>query len=225
MTQYSNISVLQKWFSKHTELGGEVYTTFCEWDWIGNPQKEIDKLFGEFKQIPFETIMEFVETEVTDNNMWNRNIMDDAAKVWWLKDQIHEYGTLMFPVQLLHEPWNNRYRVHPGSGRLMALWLAEKSNVKAIYVHWPEHNMVVPPLSLATSSYAMMHEDIKQRDVEPWYEVYSAFEKNPKDTEWNPPSSNIGWENIRFSEGPNFLGFKQDWRKYAMDLWHYLNNK
>ena len=67
--------------------------------------------------------------------------------------------------------------------------------------------------------------NIKQRDIEPWYEVYPAFEKNPKDAEWNPPSSNKDWENIRFSEGPNFLGFKQKWRKYAMDLWHYLNNK
>ena len=132
-------TLLNKWWLAHKKYGGEVWKVKCDTTILASPENYIDKTFEQFKKLPLEDVMAFSEAEVTDNGMDNREVLEDGSKIHYLRHCIRE-GELNFAPSLLHEPWKDRYRIHPGSGRFAALWLEGHKSFNAIYLHFSENN-------------------------------------------------------------------------------------
>ena len=124
--------LLRHWHDRHVEQGGYVAVSYVDWNFLTPPTLELIDLLEKYKKIPLDRVMAFTDTVITDNTMPDRDILEDGSKIFYLVNQI-EFLELMFHPQILHEPWYNRYRVHPGSGRLQALWLCGYENIKTIY--------------------------------------------------------------------------------------------
>lgn len=225
-------TLLNKWWHTHSRLGGEVWKIKCNKTLLESPENYIDKTFEQFKKLPLEDVMAFSEAEVTDNNMENREILEDASKIHYLRHCIRE-GGLNFIPSLLHEPWKDRYRIHPGSGRFAALWLEGYKEFDAVYIHFAENNFAVPSEGIEIMSQDDFVSTVKLRDIEPYFETYFAFPKTAKDCritlnmdrewQWHHTNTYQPWKFIRWSEGPEFLNYKRSWRSYGIDLWRTLN--
>jgi len=212
---------LNNWWDEHHELGGSVYT--CDWP-VQDYSSILFPLFESFYALPFEEVLEFSEATVTDNEMPNRTILEDASKIYYLAKEIKDNG-LNFPPQLIHEPWENRYRVHPGSGRLLATYLCGHNVMSVVYTHFDEPLFTIPSNSEVITTAKQLQSTVKQNKVSPHYETFDAFKKfTLQDTEWKPMDYLIyevvkPWKFIRYSEGPDFLEYKTNWRECAIELW------
>ncbi len=227
--------LLRHWHDRHVEQGGYVATSYVDWNFLTPPTFELIELLEKYKQIPLNRVMAFTDTVITDNAMPDRDILEDGSKVFYLVNQI-EFLELMFHPQILHEPWYNRYRVHPGSGRLQALWLCGYENIKTIYTHFDEPGFVPPPKTIKLPTYKHIQKEIifnggaAPEVID--YEFYEAFPKEhlaqihtqKQDREWHfeNHTTDKSWNFFRYSEGNAFLDFKKDWRSFAMELWHFL---
>lgn len=219
---------IKDWYERHIYLGGYTASCYVDWNIIHNPLNDFVRMLEEFKQVPSEKIAEFMEADVTDNSMHNRNLLEDMSKIGYLVEEVL-YETLMFHPQVIHEPWYNRYRIHPGSGRAIAMWLAGVEQFKTIYTHFDGMSFVPPGHTIKHNSWKTFANEIvfpatglsTSIDIE----RFSAFPKNiidynrtkNKDSEWKPDTiSDRPWEFIVYSEGKNFLKYKTEWRSYAL---------
>lgn len=233
--------ILRSWYENHLRQGGYVTASYVGWDDLLHcPLDDIRLLLERFASLPMGDVMEFSDTSksVTDNSMNHRNVLEDGSKLYYLVDQI-QYLDLIFNTQLIHEPWYNRYRVHPGSGRLQALWVCGHDEIKTIYTHFDEKEFVAPPYSILLNNYtefenAILTNNEFSRVVPIDYTVYQAFptvreyihETKSADSEWHFENikTDKDWYFIRYSEGNNFLQYKSDWRSFALELWHILQS-
>lgn len=228
---------LSRWWDKHHDLGGSVYVSCLPWDFFPDPYEDLRNLFLKFADISLKSLEDFHNASVWDNNMPDREIMEDAAKIWFLYENIKDGVGIKYNPQIIHEPWFDRYRVHPGSGRLASMWLAELNSVQCIYTHFDEPVFEPPPysekiqdiegmvLNMFGPTASKMRADI---------DTYKAFPKNPdniaythaRDSEWKweRVRTNTDWEFVRYSEGQSFNESKSMWRSVAIDLWYRLNS-
>lgn len=106
---------------------------------VASPEPYITDLFTRFRELTFEQVLAFSEAEVTDNSMLDREVLEDASKIHMLRD-VYRKGEMLFNLQLLHEPWYDRWRIHPGSGRLAAQWLEGRQEIPGVYIHFQTEN-------------------------------------------------------------------------------------
>jgi hypothetical protein len=173
---------------------------------VASPEKYVTELFDAFRSLPFDQVLEFSEAEVTDNGMPDREIMEDASKIHMLRD-VYRHNEMLFNLQLLREPWYDRWRVHPGSGRLAAQWLEGRREIPGIYIHFQTKNLrrygwansvystvVERENNLFRSEDAPTNNSIllasvsefkaaitNQKESEPEYETYFAYPTKSKD--------------------------------------------
>ena len=229
------IDPFTKWLTKHQDMGGYVASAYVNWDILHDPGDDIVKLLEQSKDIPFDAVMEFAEAHTFDNDMGYRDVCEDASKLFFLTELV-QFNELMYYPQIIHEPWHNRYRVHPGSGRLQALWLCGYNHIKCIYTHFDEPEFIPPGDCFEIKNKYQFDREIMLRpDLVKWhFESYHAFPKNKKqkeitkdrDREWNWShiKTKKPWKFMRFSEGPSFAHHKQMWRSYAIDGWNDLQH-
>ena len=222
-------TLIDKWWRNHKRFSGEVHLVRADWKLLGSPEKYIDNLFTEYRKLSLEQIMDFVRAEVTDNEMPYREILEDGSKIQYLRKEIQGPG-LNFLPSLLHEPWLDRYRIHPGSGRAAAMYLEGIKEFDCIYIHFEENNFAVPQQHTELDL-DLFREKLNEKK-KAYYETYFAFPKTAKDCavtlnmdrewQWHHVKTYAPWKFIRWSEGPDFLTYKQNWRNYAIDLWEEL---
>jgi len=227
---YQNIST---WFNNHVELGGSVYRSELTWDFLPSPEDDINNLFDKVKNVDFEDVLAFQEAEITDNSMPYRDVLEDCSKIFYLRDQISN-GNLIFNPQILHEPWHDRYRVHPGSGRLAASWLSGVPHITCLYTHFDEPGFKIPPASIELRSVDDIIDSIlaTNDDVTMDIETYTAFPISTsdaqttaiRDSEWEYDNiqTTTPWQFLRYSEGTNFLTYKHEWRSRIIEVWDSL---
>lgn len=222
----ANIEVLERWLENHCKLGGHVFLVHDTYALVGSPEQYVTDLYDSFRQLPFETVNEFVAAGVTDNTMQHRNILEDASKIHYLRQQIRA-GKLSFRPQILHEPWYNRWRVHPGSGRYAAMWLENPTDwLRSIYIYFNEPGFKIPAgvtaIDLQDPDAFIKSITLTNTSID--FTTHPAFERSDRDAEWHPDiTTDKPWQFLRYSEGTNFIGYKQAWREIALDLWVDLN--
>jgi hypothetical protein len=221
-----NTGVLDRWMENHRKLGGHVFLVHDTYALVGSPEQYVTNLYDSFRQLSFETVNEFVAAGVTDNTMQHRDILEDASKIHYLRQQIRA-GKLAFRPQLLHEPWRNRWRVHPGSGRYAAMWMENPTDwLRSIYIYFNEPGFEMPTgataIDLRNPAAFINAITLTASDID--FTTHTAFERSDRDTEWHPNiTTDKDWQFLRYSEGEHFLNYKQAWRDTAVDLWLSLN--
>lgn len=226
------------WFDHHIKLGGWIGISYLDWNILHSPLYNVVTMMEQYRALSIENVEQFCSAGVTDNNIANRNLLEDGSKVYFLLGQIMN-DNLLFTPQVLHEPWHNRYRVHPGSGRAIALWLHGVEQFKSIYTHFDERAFVPPPKTIKMHSANELQKHLAYNNYNSMMamfgiESYPAFPKtgfqlqltNNKDSEWNPENiyTNKEWQFLVYSEGQNFLTHKMRWRSAALDLWEELQH-
>ncbi len=223
------------WLQEHKSMGGYIASSYVDWNILHDPGDDIVKLLESFKDIPFEAVMEFAESHTFDNDMGYRDICEDASKLFFLTELV-QFNELLYYPQIIHEPWFDRYRVHPGSGRLQALWLCGYNSLKCIYTHFNEPGFIPPGDCFEIKDKRQFDREIMLRPEKmKWhFEVYEAFPKDKQEQiwtkrrdrewEWHHVKTNNPWKFIRFSEGPDFAHHKKMWRSYAIDGWEDLQH-
>ena len=214
--------LIDTWWHNHHTLGGSVYSVDHP---ILDAEKAISKLKQQLSNVSVEYIMKFMEAEVTNNSVPMREPLEDISKIYWLTQEIVSSG-LMFPPILLHEPWKDRWRIHPGSGRAIAVWLLGWKTIPCIYYYFNESRFKIPPNATLINNTIELNDSIKLQHQSPFYECYSAFDRGyaTKDAEWAPDiTTHKDWQFLWYSEGPKFLNYKQEWRKYALDAYEMIN--
>ena len=224
------------WLTNHQKLGGFLASSYVDWDILHSPLYDIVKKLEEYRQLPFESVMSFADAELIDNNMEYRDVLEDVSKLFYLVEAI-QYNELQYNPQILHEPWHKRYRVHPGSGRLMALWLCGYEKLKTIYIHFDEPGFQPPGDCFLIKDRRTAHKEfhVNPNSLEKLQiETYPAFPKlksdcirtHHYDSEWDWTKTNTTkfWQFMRFSEGSTFLGHKNQWRSYAIDAWQDMQH-
>ena len=221
-----NTDVLERWMENHRNLGGQVFLVHDTYALVGSPEQYVTKLYDSFRQLPFETVNEFVAAGVTDNTMQHRDVLEDASKIHYLRQQIRE-NKLAFRPQLLHEPWYDRWRVHPGSGRYAAMWMENPIDwLRSIYIYFNEPGFKIPEGATAINLYRTeaFIDAISLQATCIDFTTHAAFERSDRDAEWHPNTvTSKPWQFLRYSEGNNFIGYKQAWRETALNLWVDLN--
>lgn len=229
-----NTLKLRRWWNSHHRSGGSVYLIKTDWCNVTHPEKYTTNLYNKFRSIPFENILKFSESEITDNSMPDREVMEDASKIHMLRNKIKN-KSLHFLPQLIHEPWYSRYRVHPGSGRAAAMWLEGIKSLSAIYIHFDEEEFKIPKGDFTQITKISDFEEsiIFQKPTLPEYEIYEAFptlrqqcaltQNMDFEWHWHYLKNKKSWKFLRYSEGKNFLRHKYEWRSFAIDLWNNLN--
>lgn len=228
-------ALLTHWFNSHHSIGGSLWDCRLPWDFLGSPEADLYDLFERYAKLDFEQIFEFSKSHVFDNDMPDRELMEDATKIYFLVQEI-EHNNLKFNPQIVHEPWYDRYRVHPGSGRLAAMWLSMFNNVRCLYTHFDEPGFEIPPYSTRIFDVEGVVETIirEGRNKTSNIEIYRAFPDQENkyeytftkkmDSEWEPErvKTDKDWEFLRYSEGKIFVKSKREWRTYAVELWDAL---
>jgi hypothetical protein len=230
---------LDGWFDHHTKLGGWVGISFLDWNTLHNPLYNVVSMMEQYRALSIENVEQFCSASVTDNSIANRNVLEDASKIYYLLGEIID-DNLLYTPQVIHEPWHSRYRIHPGSGRAVALWLHGVEQFKAIYTHFNEPEFVAPPKTIKLHTVSELHKHLSYNNYNSMLamfgiESYSAFPKNSvqqqltsnKDAEWNPIGihTNNEWQFLVYSEGAQFLEHKMRWRGWALDLWEELQHE
>lgn len=240
MHQWRNIiyyNDLLEWWDKHHALGGSVYECHLPWDFFPNPESMLKELFIAFANLNYAHIENFVLANIFDNDMDHRDTMEDASKIVFLVEQIEDYGKLKYTPQVVHEPWYDRYRVHPGSGRFCALWLTEANHLTCTYTHFDEPCFEVPPYSQQIYDIEGMMQAMSYLDadsIRTTIDVYDAFPKDPhvaqyaneRDSVWEPDrvTTHKDWQFVRYSEGNSFVESKLAWRNRIIDAWCKIND-
>ena len=224
------------WLQEHKSMGGYIASSYVDWNILHDPGDDIVKLLESFKDIPFEAVMEFTESHTFDNDMGYRDICEDASKLFFLTELV-QFNELLYYPQIIHEPWFDRYRVHPGSGRLQALWLCGYNSLKCIYTHFNEPGFIPPGDCFEIKDKRQFDREIMLRPEKmKWhFEVYEAFPKDKQEQvwtkrrdrewEWHHTETDKPWKFMRFSEGPDFAHHKKMWRSYAIDGWEDLQHE
>jgi hypothetical protein len=215
------VTKLNAWWDKHHNLGGTVWSVDADWDIVDSPEHWIDDIYSKYSKLSFEQVLSFSEAEVTDNSMPDREILEEGSKIYYLTNEMKN-KKIKHVTQLLHEPWHDRYRVHPGSGRTSALWLNNFKTFPCIYIHFNEGEFCIPKNStqLKTKS-EFIDATVFQEYTEPQFETYPAtisYKTKMLDSEWTYVSQ-APWEFIRWSEGKKFLNYKKAWRETSIDCW------
>ena len=143
MKQSLNTSRFNQWYTNHHRWGGRLVSATMSWNEITHPEQYVDNLFAKFKKIPFEDVLAFSESNVTDNSMDHRDILEDASKIHMLRNKLRQKKMIFHP-QLIHEPWHKRWRIHPGSGRAAAMWLEGYKEIECIYTYFKENTLELP---------------------------------------------------------------------------------
>jgi len=224
------------WLTNHQKLGGFLASSYVDWNILHSPLYDIVKKLEEYRQLPFESVMSFADADLIDNNMEYRDVLEDVSKLFYLVEAI-QYNELTYNPQILHEPWHKRYRVHPGSGRLMALWLCGFEKLKTIYIHFDEPGFQPPGDCFLIKDRRTAHKEfhVNPNSLEKLQiETYPAFPKLDADCirthhydhewEWKHTYTNKFWQFMRFSEGGKFLEHKNQWRSYAIDAWQDMQH-
>ncbi len=152
-------SLLKNWYDKHISIGGYVASCYVDWNILHNPMHDFIKLLEAYKKIEYLDIEEFAQSEVMDNTMPDRWIMEDLSKIKYLTEEILA-DALLFHPQIIHEPWFDRYRVHPGSGRAIALWLCGFEQFKTIYTQFDEPGFQPPGHTIKLDSWESLAKEI-----------------------------------------------------------------
>ena len=172
--------------------------------------------------------------------MVHRGVLEDVSKIKYLTEAIMS-EELIFHPQIIHEPWFNRYRVHPGSGRAIALWLCGFTQFKTIYTHFAEPGFKPPGDTIKIDSWKSLGTEILvQGNPSPLtsqsryqVETFQAFPSTVKDMFLTSDKDNIWapdivttkpWEFLVYSEGDKFLDYKKEWRMYGYDLYSDLQH-
>ena len=236
MKQYVGEYMFDHWLKNHQKLGGFLASSYVDWNILHSPLHDIVHKLEQFRQVPFDAVMDFSDAGITDNSMEYRDIVEDVSKIFYLCEMIN-YNELIFHPQILHEPWNKRYRVHPGSGRLMSLWLCGYEKIKTIYIHFDEPGFqppgdcfIIKDRATAQKEFHVNQALAKKLEVE----TYAAFPKTENDRirthaqdhewDWSHIHTDKFWQFMRFSEGSTFLEHKNMWRSYAIDAWQDLQH-
>ena len=217
-------------------MGGWSGVSYVDWNTVEPPINYIVKLLEQFKAIKEKYVINFINSDITDNYMDYGDTLEDASKIYYLTNEMVN-GDIKFNPQILHEPWHDRYRIHPGSGRLAALWLCGYEMFKTIYIHFDEPCFVPPPntikldthnnfiLEAVTDGFTLMHPI----EIQTYYafptEERDFLETISKDREWDPDQVQtlLPWEFIRYSEGEPFItDYKPSWRQMSLGLWEEL---
>ena len=220
--------MFNRWLYDHKFFGGKIYRIPDVRKIVTDPMPAYYELCEKYRNVPLEEVELFVSTDVYDNNMPNRDILEDGSKIYHLTK-----NKIKFLPQLVHEPWSDRWRVHPGSGRLVALWMQNKA-IPAIYIYFNESDFEIP--ADAKDITYLSQSEIEQQLVfgknfadEICWDIYPAFgpKSHVKDAEWNPPGKFEWcdhWHFARYSEGTNFGKYKRAWRDDALEFWFSLNS-
>lgn len=222
MSQSQNdFSTLNTWFKHHHKLGGSVHLVHDTISLVGSPEQYLTNIYEKFAVLSIEDIINFMSSSLLDNSMPNRDIIEDAAKIFYLKQEIAN-NNLLFKTQLLHEPWFNRYRAHPGSGRLAALWEMNRYQpIESIYIHFDEEGFEIPENStIIPSPEALQQEIVYKETANVEFSIEAAMTVTERDDEWTPNiETDKNWQFLRYSEGRFFMGYKEAWRDCALDAW------
>jgi hypothetical protein len=219
-----NYEVLNNWIEFHRVHGGRFVRIPDIRKYVVHDPDQTPQLYKRFANLSREQVEQFARAEVLDNAMQDRNLMEDASKIWYLENE-----TINFLPQVIHEPWRDRWRAHPGSGRFDVL-ARRGGPVPGIYIYFNEPGYGLPK-----------HQDLTFLELEDIVEQicftvpehidfvsYPAFSDyaEERDSEWKPVQPLAYpdyWEFIRWSEGRHFLNYKRQWRQCAVDLWDHLN--
>jgi len=228
-------------------MGGWAGVSYVDWNTVEPPTQYIIKLLEEFKSIKEKYVMNFINSDITDNYMDFRDTLEDASKIYYLTNEMVN-GDIRFNPQILHEPWHDRYRIHPGSGRIAALWLCGYEVFKTIYIHFDEEGFVPPPNTIKINTHteflshavtdafiqfnkfdAKLGNTRDPIDIQTYYafptEEVDFIHTISKDREWDPDQVQtlLPWEFIRYSEGTPFItDYKPSWRQMSLGLWEEL---
>lgn len=230
---------LDGWFDHHIKLGGWVGISYLDWNTLHNPLYNVVSMMEQYRALSIEQVEEFCAAAVTDNSSANRDVLEDASKIYYLLGEIMD-DNLLFTPQVIHEPWHSRYRIHPGSGRAVALWLHGVEQFKAIYTHFDEPGFVAPPKTIKLHTTSELQKHISYNNYNAMIamfgiESYPAFPKTVEQTErtakkdavWKPENAYTSkdWQFLVYSEGKEFLTHKMRWRGWALDLWEELQHE
>lgn len=216
-------------------MGGYVAACYVDWSIVHSPLETVIDLFERYRQLDPSVVQNFIRDSVINNDMQDRDTLEDGSKIFHLVNEL-EFESMLFTPQIIHEPWADRYRVHPGSGRATALWLCGYERFKTIYTHFDERGFAPPGYALKIhTSRDLASECIGEISMTPVYldfETYYAFPtdrveicrtKN-MDSVWDYTQVDtlMPWRFMRYSEGRDFLKYKQAWRHAAWPLWTEL---
>ena len=89
-----------KWLDEHRSMGGYVASSYVNWDILHDPGSDIVKLLEQFKDLPFDAVMEFSESDTFDNDMGYRDICEDVSKLFFLTELV-QFNELLY-LSLIH---------------------------------------------------------------------------------------------------------------------------
>ena len=218
-----NTDVLERWLENHRKLGGRLVIIPDIREFVVHDPNLTPNLYKKFASLSREQVEQFSLAEVFDNNMSDRHLMEDASKIWFLENE-----KITFLPQVVHEPWRDRWRAHPGSGRYDVL-CRRGGAVPGVYIYFNEPYYVLPDhINLTNLELQDVIDNLCFTKIEHMdFTSYPAFSNyaRERDSEWDPPDLGLvrNWEFIRWSEGKYFPDYKLSWRLCAVDLWDYLN--
>lgn len=218
-----NYEVLMNWQEWHRYHGGRFVVIPDIREYVVHDPERTPQLYKEFAKLSREQVEQFASASVLDNSMPNRNLLEDASKIWFLENE-----EITFLPQVVHEPWRERWRAHPGSGRYDVL-CRRGGAVPGVYIYFNEPGYGLPKhINLTDMELEDIVDNLCFTPTE-WIDFtsYPAFSDyaTERDGEWNPPLPTVfrDWEFLRWSEGRYFPDYKRSWRHVAVDLWDYLN--
>lgn len=218
-----NYNTLGEWRAHHRSLGGKIVVVPDIRGLVKHDPQHTGQLYDDFKKLSRSQVQEFVETDVHNNNLICRVLMEDASKIWFLENE-----NINFLPQVVYEPWKTRWRAHPGGGRYDVLCRRNDNPVPGVYIYFNEPDFLLPDHTDLTD---MTVEDIAHNlcfDVPSeidftYYDAFSPY-ATERDGEWIPTMQPTKtWQFLRWSEGKYFSAYKKNWRSGALDLWDYLN--
>lgn len=205
---------LESWWGRHHRAGGTVWSVDYpvekyKTDWLS--------LQDQASTLDPQEWRAFSTSSVADNSMANRELMEDVAKIHWLRNEFEVNG-ITHPVQLMYEPWRNKWRVHPGSGRCIAAASLDWPTIPAVYVNFRWSKGVPwPAKRLDTLQEFVKITNSTEFDIYP-IDSDIAVER---DGEWDRvglglySNSNDAWQMCRWSEGYKFMSYKKAWREFG----------
>jgi hypothetical protein len=207
---------------------------YVDWKVLHSPKDMLVDLLERYRQLDPGVVQNFIRDQVTNNEMQDRDVLEDGSKIFHLVQEL-EFNEMMFTPQIVHEPWHRRYRVHPGSGRAAAMWLWGYERFKTIYTHFDEPGFAPPGIALRIHSPEELVmkcinsvKSLSWMDVETYYafpnDSFDRCVTKRMDSVWDfeNVSTLMPWRFFRYSEGKRFLDYKRNWRLSAWPLWTEL---
>ena len=205
---------LESWWGRHHRAGGTVWSVDYpvekyKTDWLA--------LQDQASTLDPKEWRAFSTASITNNKMPNRELLEDTSKIHWLRKEFETNG-ITHPVQLMYEPWRNKWRVHPGSGRCIAAASLDWPTIPAVYINfrWSTE----PPWhckKIDTVQEFVTITNSKEFDIYP----VTADVAVERDAEWDRigldlyTNTNDAWQMCRWSEGHQFMSYKKAWREFG----------